>query len=181
LTFTAVVRPKNLAVVSRHTRELECHDGRLQESKPHHEGVHVQCPVVPKNKTDAVFWEGEGHDHVPSVLQAALSGPKSKAPGSAGGYLLRAGSLARSQPSVRGPSSATSARRVLAALLPEPDLLFQLPHPRRRRFVEVNSASCLALLGAITRGGAYCVSFRVARSPFRPECPAAALVNRTPG
>jgi hypothetical protein len=86
LTFTAVVRPKNLAVVSRHTRELECHDGRLQESKPHHEGVHVQCPVVPKNKTDAV-WEGEGHDHVPSVLQAALSGPNSKAPGSAGGYL----------------------------------------------------------------------------------------------
>jgi hypothetical protein len=88
LTFTAVVRPKNLAIVSRHTRELKCHDGRLQESKPHHEGVHVQCPVVPKNKTDAVS-EGEGHDHVPSVLQAALSGPNSKAPGSAGGYLLR--------------------------------------------------------------------------------------------
>ena len=84
MTFTVVVRPKNLAVVSRHTRELECHDGRLQESKPRHEGVHVQCPVVPKNKTDAV-WEGEGHDHVPSVLQAALSGPK--APGSVGGYL----------------------------------------------------------------------------------------------
>ena len=61
----------------------------LQESKPHNEGVHVQCPVVPKNKTDAV-WEGEGHDHVPSVLQAALSGPNSKAPGSAGGYLPRA-------------------------------------------------------------------------------------------
>ena len=59
MTFTAVVCPKNLAVVSRHTRELECHDGRLQESKPHREGVHVQCPVVPKNKTDAV-WEGEG-------------------------------------------------------------------------------------------------------------------------
>jgi hypothetical protein len=71
LTFTAVVRPKNLAVVSRHTRELECHDGRLQESKPHHEGVHVQCPVVPKNKTDAV-WEGEG---TTTYHQSSISRP----------------------------------------------------------------------------------------------------------
>ena len=85
-------------------------------------------PLFPRTR-QMLSGKVEGHDHVPSVLQAALSGPNSKASGSAGGYLLRAGWLARSQPSVRGPSSATSARRVLAEPLPKQPLLFQLPHP----------------------------------------------------
>ena len=50
LTFTAVVRPKNLAVVSCHTRELECHDGRLQELSRTTRECTSNVPLFPRTR-----------------------------------------------------------------------------------------------------------------------------------